>query len=83
MDITINAFAFVGLVLLAIIGGLCVGVAGGLFVWLLHESGKQDRANKKEYERLEQARQQREQEHQRVRKLLQSVFDNPEQGATI
>lgn len=47
MYIIVNVYVFVGLVLLAIVGGLFVGAAVGLIAFFMREMHQNDREQKK------------------------------------
>lgn len=76
----INPFAFVGLVLFAIVGGLCIGTAVGLIIWLVWELKKNDREQKQVQQKIEQAR---SEEYEGMKQSLLKIFDDPGQGATV
>lgn len=80
MNITINTFAFVGLVLLAIVGGLCIGVAVGLLVFLVREMRQNKREQKNVQAQIEQAR---AEEYEGMKQSLLKIFDDPGQGAAV
>ncbi len=68
----INGFVFFWLVVLALIGFLCIGIALFLISWILWEIRKEDCERKRLH-----------QENQQVRRLLHSVLDDPGQGASV
>ncbi len=68
----INGFVFFWLVVLALIGFLCIGIALFLISWILWEIRKEDHERKRV-----------QKENQRVRQMLRSVFDDPGQGAVV
>lgn len=80
MNVTINVYVFLGLVLLAIVGGVCIGVAVGLIVWLLWDTRQNKREQKKVQAQIEQAR---AEEYEGMKQSLLKFFDNPGQGATV